>query len=535
MSEGVQVSPAATAELSLPQRPPASPPAEVSSPISINRWVYALAAFATLFHLVFSMRYGFFRDELYYAACGQHLAWGYVDHAPLAALIARISRTIFGDSLFALRFFPALAAAAKVCLAGWMARELNGGCFAQFLAALTALIAPIYLTFDSFLSMNSFEPLFWMTCAAVLLRILNGGSEKLWLLFGLIAGIGILNKHSMLFFGSGVFAALLLTPARREFAKKYIWLAGAIAFLIFLPNLLWEINHGWPTISLLHKVIGTKYTSIAPWEYIWQQSLLTHPVATPIWLAGLCYFLFDRTGRKYAALGLAYLIVLAEMIALHGKIYYLAPAYLMLFAAGAVWIEKRLLPRTGTWLKPALVAPLILGGLIAAPLAMPILPVEQTIKYCRFWDVQAVHVENVPQGDLPQLFGDMFGWPEQVAAVAQVFNALPVQDREKCALLAYNYGEAGAIDYLGPVRGLPKSISGHNQYALWGPRDYTGEVVIAIGFSPERLGEMFDDVQPATTAVTRYAIPEETNLTVYLCRKPKQSLREMWPRLTWLG
>ena len=535
MSDGVQVSPAATAEVTTRHRVAESFAAASSRQVSISPWVYVLAAFATFFHLAFSMRYGFFRDELYYAACGQHLAWGYVDHAPLAPLIARISRTIFGDSLFALRFFPALAAAAKVCLAGWMARELNGSRFAQFLAALAALVAPIYLTFDSFLSMNSFEPVFWMACAAVLLRILNGGSEKLWLLFGLIVGIGILNKHSMLFFGSGVFTALLLTPARHEFAKKYIWLGAAVAFLIFLPNLLWEINHGWPTIALLHKVIGTKYTSIAPWEYIWQQSLLTHPVATPIWLAGLCYFLFDREGRKYAALGLAYLIVLAEMIALHGKIYYLAPAYLMLFAAGAVWIEKRFLPRTGMWLKPAMVAPLILGGLIAAPLAMPILPVEQAIKYCRFWDVQAIHVENVPQGDLPQLFGDMFGWPEEVAAVAQVFNALPVQDREKCALLAYNYGEAGAIDYLGPARGLPKSISGHNQYALWGPRDYTGDVVIAIGFSPERLREMFDDVQPATTAVTRYAIPEETNLIVYLCRKPKQSLREMWPRLTWLG
>jgi hypothetical protein len=166
---------------------------------------------------------------------------------------------------------------------------------------------------------------------------------------------------------------------------------------------------------------------------------------------------------------------------------------------------------------------------------MPILPVEYAIKYCRFWDVQAVHVENVPQGELPQLFGDMYGWPEQVAAVARLFNALPAQDREKCALLAYNYGEAGAIDYLGPARGLPQSISGHNQYALWGPRDYTGEVVIAIGFSPERLRELFDDVQPATTAATQYAMPEEANLIVYLCRKPKQSLREMWPRLTWLG
>ena len=516
LSEVVPVPPGATAEL-------------------ISGWGYALAAIATLFHFVFGGRYGYFRDELYYAACGEHLAWGYVDHAPFVALIARLSRAILGDSLFALRFFPALAAAAKVCLSGWMARELNGGRFAQLLAAFSVLLAPIYLTFDSFLSMNSFEPVFWMACAAILLRILNGGTERLWLLFGLIAGIGILNKHAMLFFGFGVFCGLWLTPARREFAKKWVWLAGTLAFVIFLPNLLWEISHGWPTIALLHAVIGTKYSNVTPWEYIWQQSLLTHPLATPIWLAGLWYLLFDTAGRKYAVLGLAYLIVLAELIALHGKIYYLAPAYPMLFAAGAVCIETRLLPRPGMWLRPATVALLIVGGLVAAPLAMPVLPVEYAVKYCRFWNVQAVHVENMPLGDLPQFFADMYGWPEQVEAVAQVFNALPVLDREKCAVLAYNYGEAGAIDYLGPARGLPKAISGHNQYGLWGPRGYSGNVVIAIGFSQEQLRDIFDEVNPATKTTSQYAIPEEANLTIYLCRKPKKNLRDLWAKLRWLG
>ncbi|MGB8475667.1 MAG: glycosyltransferase family 39 protein [Candidatus Acidiferrum sp.] len=523
------------AELSPGQRKATAVAAQCYRQISISGWVYALAVFATLFHIAFDGRYGFFRDELYYAACGEHLAWGYVDHAPLVALTAWLSRAILGNSLFALRFFPALAAGAKVYLAGWMARELNGGPYAQLLAALAVLVAPIYLTFDSFLSMNSFEPVFWMVCAAILLRILNGGTERLWLLFGLIAGIGILNKHSMLFFGSGVFAGLWLTAARREFAKRWVWLAGALAFVIFLPNLLWEMKNGWPTIVLLHTVIGTKYSKVTPWEFVWQQSLLTLPLATPIWLAGLWYLFFDTAGKKYATLGFAYLIVLAEMIALHGKIYYLAPAYPMLFAAGAVCIETRVLPRIGMWLRPAAVALLIVGGLIAAPLAMPILPVEYAVKYCRFWDVDAVHVENVPLGDLPQFFADMYGWPEQVQAVSQVLNALPLKDREKCAVLAYNYGEAGAIDYLGPALGLPKAISGQNQYGLWGPRGYSGDVVIAIGFSQEQLREIFDEVNPAAKVTSQHAMPEETNLTIYLCRKPKKDLRDIWAKLRWLG
>ncbi|HXT73356.1 MAG TPA: glycosyltransferase family 39 protein [Candidatus Angelobacter sp.] len=535
-------------------------------------WVYALAIFATLFHFIFAGRYGYFRDELYYAACGQHLAWGYVDHAPLIAWIARLSRTLLGNSLFALRFSPALAAAGKVILAGWMARELGGRRFAQSLAAVAVLVAPIYLTFDSFLSMNSFEPLFWMACAAILMRILNGGSEKLWLLFGAVAGVGILNKHSMLFFGSGVFTGLWFTSARREYARKWIWLGGAIAFLIFLPNLLWEIRNGFPTIALLHAVIGTKYTTLTPWQFIWQQTLLALPLSAPIWLAGLwCLFwnptreaasaashdVEDKTaygvararilalGHRfaqgiYAPLAWAYLVVLIEMIALHGKIYYLAPVYPMLLAAGAVWIESQLPMRTEKWLRPTLyksmlIASLIVGGFIAAPLAMPILPVDAAVRYSRFWDVDAIHPENIPLGKLPQLFGDMYGWRHQVQAIAKVFDALPAADREQCAILALNYGEASAVDYLGPAYHLPPAISGHNQYGLWGPRGYTGNVVITIGYTEDQLRNIFGEVTLAARISPPYAIPEESNLPIYICRKPEAPLPQMWPSLRWLG
>lgn len=217
--------------------------------LPVSRAVYALAIAAIALHVAFSGRYGYFRDELYYAACGQRLAWGYVDHAPLAPLLARLSRALLGDSLSALRFLPALAASAKVLLSGWLARELGGGKYAQFLAAFCVLLAPIYLTFDSFFSMNAFEPVFWTACAAIVLRILNGGNPKLWLLFGLSAGLGILNKHSMLLFGSGIALGLLATSARRHFRQPWIWLGAGIVFLCFLPNLLWEIQNGWPTLA----------------------------------------------------------------------------------------------------------------------------------------------------------------------------------------------------------------------------------------------------------------------------------------------
>jgi hypothetical protein len=332
----------------------------------------------------------------------------------------------------------------------------------------------------------------------------------------------------MLFFGSGLAIGLLLTSARWVFRSVWIWAGAGIVLLLFLPNLLWEIRNNYPTIQLLHTVIGTKYSTVTPLEFIAQQALLTHPLAAPVWLLGLWFFLRDERGKRYAFLAIAYFVVLAEMIWLHGKIYYQAPAYVMLLAGGSVWIEKRALPRTGTWLKPLLVGPLLAGAAIAAPLAMPVLPVQQASKYCAFWDVNAVHVENVPLGDLPQLFGDMFGWEEQVQAMARAYRSLPEVERGKAALLAYNYGEAGAIDYFGKHYGLPKAISGHNQYGYWGPRGNSGEVVIAIGFAADRLQRSFGEVSPFEKISPDHAMPEESNLTIYICRKPTHGLVADW-------
>jgi hypothetical protein len=529
---------------------------EMSQPkgVPLAPSVYVLAAIAVLVHSLFNRQYGYFRDELYFAACGEHLAWGYVDHAPLIAFASALTRGLFGDSLFALRLLPALSAAPKVLLAGWMAREMGGAKFAQFFAALLALLAPVYLTFDNFFSMNAFEPVFWMLCAAIVLRIINGGSPRLWLLFGFIAGIGILNKHSMLFFSSGIVVGLFFTPARRQFARWEIWVGAATALLIFLPNLIWEIHNGYPTIALLNHVIGGKYTTVSPLTFIGQQFLLVNPLAAPIWLAGLWFLLTDKTGLtrtmnishhsvpyirlpqlgRYTVLGIAYLVVLLEMIVLHGKIYYLAPAYIMLLSAGAIWWENHVFSRAASWIKPAILTPLIISAMVAAPLAMPILPVAAAVKYTQFFGVQDVKVENVPLDSLPQLFGDMFGWLEQVQAMSRAYHSLPPDQQSRAALLAYNYGEAGAIDYLGRHFGLPKAISGHNQYGYWGSRGATGDIVIAIGFPKSRLDLSFADVQPFETISPPYALPEESNLTIYICRQPHQPLSSSWQQWMYL-
>jgi 4-amino-4-deoxy-L-arabinose transferase-like glycosyltransferase len=520
---------------------------------------FAFAACAV--HFLFNGGYGYFRDELYYAACGQHLAWGYVDHAPLVAVIARVSRILFGDSLRALRFFPALASGAKILLTGWIVAELGGRRYAQILAGTAMLLCPIYLTMDNFLSMNAFEPVLWMLCVAIALRIIRTGRQQLWLVFGLVAGIAMLNKHSTLLFGFAFFMGLLITRQRRLLQNAWIWAGASVALLIFLPNLLWEIENHWPTPEILRNVDQYKNAHVSWLGFIGQQALLIHPLATPICLAGLWYFLGSRQGREYRFLGWTYVFLLLQLLLFRGRIYYLAPIYPMLFAAGSVaiesWIDGRMparqsderaplaarqqesaLPGNGSnrlWAKAAILAPIAVGGLIAAPLAMPILPLDTAAAYANFWDVNSVRVEVQPSGKLPQFFADMMGWPHQVEVVAGVFHSLPAADQAKAAILARNYGQAGAIEYFGPSYGLPRPISGHNNYYLWGPQHYTGEVVVTVGMPIETLQKLFHHVELAATIQNDYAIPEENNLPVYICREPKLTLQQAWPSLKFYG
>ena len=494
---------------------------------------FALAA--CLVHFLWNGRYGYFRDELYYAACGQHLAWGYVDQAPLIAVIARLSRSLFGDSLRALRFFPTLSSGAKILLAGWIVRELGGRRYAQILAATAMLLCPIYLTMDNFMSMNSFEPVFWMLCVAISLRIIRTGNSRLWLLFGLVAGIGILNKHSVLIFGLAFILGLVVTRQRVLLRTPWIWLGACIASLIFLPNFLWEMRNHWPTIEILRNVDRTKNAHVTWGQFIIQQAFLVHPVAAPICVAGLWFFLSSRQGRAFRYLGWTYCFLLVEFLIFRGRIYYLAPIYPMLFAAGAVAIEAWIASYGKNWVKVAVLAPLVFGGMVAAPLALPILPLEAAARYAKFWDVDRVQVEVEPSGKLPQMYADMMGWPQQAETVANVFRSLSPGDQSRVAILAKNYGQAGAIDYFGPALGLPHAISGHNNYYLWGPQQYTGEVVIAVGMPLEDLKAIFGEIDLAATINYEYAIPEENNLPVYICRNPKMTLQKAWPRLKFYG
>jgi len=491
--------------------------------------VYLALATLTGYCLV-SGQYGYFRDELYYLACGEHLDWGYVDQPPFVALVALVSRRLLGESLLAIRFAPALAESLVVLLTGLMARELGGGKFAQAFAALAFIIGPVYLIIGHVLSMNAFDHLFWALAVYVLILILKHNRPKLWVLFGVIAGVGLMNKYSVGFLGLGLVLGLALTPARKYLFNKWLWVGGALALVIFLPHVIWEIQHGFPTREFIHNATVRKNLPMSPPAFLAESILQVHPLNFPVWLAGLYFCFFSAAGKPFRILGWIYASALGLFLLTNAKPYYLAPAVPMLLAAGAVQIESVIRARQWNWVKPASATALVLGGLFTLPYALPVLPVETFIKYEDFVGLHPGSGERGPSGELPQMYADMFGWENQVATVAKVYNSLTPEEKARTIIYCENYGEAGAIDFFGGKYGLPRAASGHNSYWYWGPGNWDADIVITVGESREDVEKSFEQVELAATVVSPYARPNETGLPIFIGRKPKMSLREVWPR-----
>jgi len=490
-----------------------------------------LALAKSALHFATISNYGYFRDELYYLACADHLAWGYVDHPPFSIAVLAVTRFLFGDSLLAIRLPVVLAGALTVVLTGWLARELGGGRFAQVLAALAFVFMPVALGMASFYSMNALDLLFWLGAVYVLVRIINSDDERLWVAFGAIVGAGMMNKISVGFLVFGLLVGFVLTKQRRLLGSAWFWLGGVIAGLLFLPHVIWQIANGFPTLEFMRNASELKIQAMSVAAYLGAQVFYTSPAAVPIWVGGLLYLLFARAAGAYRALGIAYLAILALLVSQHGKAYYLAPAYPMLFAAGGVAYERLSAGGGWRWLRPALVGLVALGGIVVLPLAVPLLPPESVVRYAAAIGVEAPQEERHRRVPLAQHFADRFGWENMVATIARVYQALPPEERSRAAIVAGNYGEAGAIDFFGGRYGLPHAISSHNNYWLWGPGNTTGDVAIVIGASGEQLQEFFADVTQVDTIVSEYAMASETNLPVYVCRGLRRPLAEVWPAL----
>jgi hypothetical protein len=506
----------------------------------------ALANF--LLHLYFNNRYGYFRDEFDYMACGEHLGWGYVDQPPLIPFLIHICRGLLGDSLRSIRLIPALASSLLIVQTAAIARELGGRRYALLLSAVCALIAPQYLSNGSLLGTNCLEPSLWMGCAYFAILAIKRNDPRYWLWFGVVAGLGLEEKYSIALFGLGIVVGLLLTEQRRVFFNKWIWLGGLAALLIFLPNVLWNIKYDWPFVQLMRGIRAEgRDVVLGPFPYFFQQTLLVNPLTALIWLAGLFALLFSARLKPYRALGWCYLVCYTVFFVLHGKSYYLAPVYPMLLAAGAVVIESaidgkgignsemnnRQNVRTGRqWLKPAIALILLANGAYLAPVVVPVLSPDGFLAYTKYLPFKLPVMEHShARAALPQWYSDQFGWKEIVDETAVAWNRIPADERHDCGIFAQDYGQAGAIDFFGPRYGLPAALSGHQTWFLWGPRGYSGNCMIVLDDRREVLEQLWEHVDyVGTSADNPYAL--EKQIDVFLCKGAKfGTLAQLWPKL----
>lgn len=473
--------------------------------------------------------YGYFRDELYYLACSHHLAAGYVDQPPVSIFLLALNRWLLGDSIFALRFLPAIAGAAVVFLAGLIARELGGGKFAVFLAALATLMSPSYLSSDCYYSMNAYDDLFWTFSIYLLARLLTTQKPAYWIALGITLGLGLMNKIGVLWLGFGLFAGLILTPERKWLKTRWPYLTGVISFALFLPYILWNVQHDMATLEFIRVASGVKYSTLSFLTFAKGLFLDHNPVSFPLWLAGLLFLFFSEAGRRFRLLGFVYLgAFLILSINGHSKSEYLDPCYTLLFAAGGVAVEQWTAARGWRWAGPVYAVVLAITGIILIPAAFPTLPVQDYIRYADAMGIAPSTAEHKQLAELPQSYADMFGWEDKARDVAKVYHSLSPEDQRKCAIFGDNYGRCAAIDFFGKKYGLPDAIGNHNNYWIWGPRGYTGELVIILGGDLEDKQEKFESVVVAGTSTCRYCMPYENNLRIYVCRKLKTPLPDLW-------
>jgi hypothetical protein len=484
-----------------------------------------------LLELLAISQYDYFRDELYYLASTRHMGLGYVDHPPLSVYLLAANSWLFGESLFALRFLPALFGSMTVFMVGMLAREMGGGRWAQLLAGLASLVSLIFLAMDSVYSMNAFDHLVWAVVALLVARLLRTRKTVLWPLIGIAVGLGLLNKVGVLWLGAGIAIGLLATRERRWLRTRWPWVAGLLALALFSPYVLWNLTHDMAHLEFIRNATAGKYSGLSAWTFVTNQFLVQNPVTVPVWVSGLIFLFFSPSGRRFQMLGWMYLASLLILVVNgHSKAEYLSPAYTILFAAGGVTLERWLERPRLAWAK-IVVAVVLVAGLLLAPMVVPILPVETYIAYAETLGVQPTTSESKELAELPQFYADMFGWEEKAAAVAEVYNSLSFEERELAAVFGENYGRAGAIDHFGRVLGLPYAISPHNSYWLWGPRRFTGEVVIVLGGDREALERSFESVELADRVPCRFCMPYESDLPIFVCRDLQLPLAEVWDRL----
>ena len=491
----------------------------ITSSAWIRTWwlVLSFSIIKLLLHLLTNTSYELQRDAFMYIDLGNHLAWGYQSVPPSIAVFANISRFLLGDTTFAIRFFPAIAGVLSIILIGIMVREAGGGKWAQFFACLSFLAAPAFLRSNTLFQPVSFNQFYWLMLAFLIFRLIRSQKPFYWYLIGLVAGLAFLNKYSVVFYLFGIIVAVLLTPLRGWLRKPQPYIAMAIAGLIALPNLIWQVNHNWPVINHMQELAETQLVHVRVDVFLLEQIMMFLPVFF-IWMLGLIYVAFLKDGKSYRAFAWIYITVILLLIILRGKHYYTLGLYSTMFVFGGLFIERYLRGKMG-FLKYITIIFIFSVSVVALPMSLPILKPEAFIQFYKSMGLEKFHRwEDGQYYDLPQDYADMIGWKELSRLVGETFQKLTPEQQARCVIMANNYGEAGSVNFYGTRYDMPPVISYNDSYIFWAPESIDAEYLIKIGDS-DNLEELFKQVNIVGRISTPYARQEGN--PVYFCADPK--------------
>jgi dolichyl-phosphate-mannose-protein mannosyltransferase len=508
---------------------------EVTAPFTslppVAGFAFAIAGATTLLLLLVGARYGFHRDELYFLEASKHMAWGYVDQPPLSVALIWLARHMFGESVFAIRVLPAIAAGATVSVTILLTRELGGERFPQTLAALCAAFSPLVLVAGHLSGPTVYDVLAWVVVSFLIIRILRTGKERLWLVVGVVLGVALLDKETILLLVGGLFLGFLITRQAAALRSPWLWGGAAIALIIWSPNLVWEAANGWPTMEMSRNLhadhSGLAYTL----TYVPLQLLIPGIATAPVWLAGAWALWREERFHAYRgfAVGFAIVFVLIGLL-MADRPYYLGGFFFVLLAAGSIVTEsvvdgrrrffsKAVPGRRVIWRsRRSAVRFVLVVGIIGLPLSLPILP--------------ASTLATVPLQTIDYNLGEMVGWPHMVGQIAAVYESLPAPERAHAAILASNYGEAGAVDRYGPAIGLPAAFSGHNTFWWWGPPPDTTTAAVVVGYDESYLHRFCSSVRPAGHLENGLDVDnDEEGEPIAVCTGLRAPWSVLWPEL----
>jgi len=477
-----------------------------------------LSAGLTVLLLALAGGYGYHRDELYFLRAGREAAFGYVDQPPLTPLLAHAMDSLFPGSLVALRTPSAISAGLVVLLTGVIARELGTRRAGQVLAAASTAVAAVFIAVGHLLSTTTLDVLAWTALSWLLVRALRDGGP-VWLATGAVAGLALENKTSPAFLLAGVLVGVLTAGPRSVFRSPWPWAGGAVALLLWAPNLAWQATHGWPLLQLAGAIAGGSSGTSEPWYlFLPMQLVLVSPLLVPVWGAGWWRLARDPELRTWRAFAVAYALLTVLFIGTGGKPYYIAGLYPVLLAAGAEpvlrWVERRA-PRLRRWL---VAAALVSSLAIASFLFLPVVPVT------------ALHATPVLAVNYDA--GETVGWPRFAEQVEAVRAGIPAGER--VAVLTANYGQAGAIDRFAPELG--PAYSGHNSYGTWGPPPDDASTLIVVGYDRADLERWFGRIEQAGRIDNGVDLDnDEQGTPLWIVRDPLEPWSRLWPQLRHIG